>query len=364
MAALLPPAAALQNPVDMLGNATHETYVGCLRLLLEDPGVDGIILIIVPPPLEPAEAVAEAVIPLIRASSKPVLVALMGGGMIRKTIEVFHRAQIPEYRFPERAIAAMAALARRAEFLERPEESPRRWPEVDPQAAQAALSESRSGAFLDPESTDRLMGAYGIPIAAVRLARTAKEAAKIAGQLGFPVALKVDSADIPHKSDVGGVLLDIRTPEEASVGFRTVTRRARRAVPGARIAGVQLQCMLPEGQEVIVGAARDPQFGALMMFGSGGVEVEGLKDVAFALAPLPPSEADGLIRRTWAGRKLSGYRNIPPADAARVKEILQRLAQLAHDFPQIAEIEINPLRVMAEGAVGVDVRVRVVDKKG
>jgi acetyltransferase len=121
--------------------------------------------------------------------------------------------------------------------------------------------------------------------------------------------------------------------------------------------------MLPDGQEVILGASRDPQFGPLMMFGSGGVEVEGLKDVAFALAPLLPSEADELLQRTWAGRKLAGYRSLPPADAEAVKEILQRLAQLVSDCPQVDEIEINPLRVMGRGALAVDVRVKTVERK-
>ncbi|MBA4379858.1 MAG: hypothetical protein C0393_04100, partial [Anaerolinea sp.] len=182
---------------------------------------------------------------------------------------------------------------------------------------------------------------------------------EIAAQLGFPVALKVASPDIPHKSDVGGVLLDVQTPEEAAAGFRTVTGRALRARPDAKIEGVHLQRMLPDGQEVIVGARRDEQFGALMMFGSGGVEVEGLRDVAFALAPLTAAEAEDMLRRTWAGRKLAGFRNISPADAEAVKDVLMRLAQLAHDLPEIAEIEINPLRVLAKGAVAVDVRVKM-----
>jgi len=203
------------------------------------------------------------------------------------------------------------------------------------------------------------MTAYGIPTAPVKLARSETEAAEIAAGLGFPVVLKVASPDIPHKSDVGGVLLNIQTPEEAATGFRSVTERARRARPDAKIEGVHIQRQLPDGQEVILGARRDAQFGALMMFGSGGVEVEGLKDVAFALAPLTLSEAEDMLRRTWAGRKLNGYRNIPPVDAEAVKDILQRLAQLAYDFPEIAEIEINPLRVLAKGAVAVDVRVKI-----
>jgi acetyltransferase len=202
------------------------------------------------------------------------------------------------------------------------------------------------------------LAAYGIPTAPARLARTEAEAGEVAAGLGFPVVLKVASPDIPHKSDVGGVLLNVRSAKEVAAGFRLVTGRARSARPMARLDGVLVQRMLPEGQEVILGASRDPTFGPLMMFGSGGVEVEGLKDVAFALAPLPPSEADELLARTWAGRKLAGYRNLPPADAGAVREILQRLACLVSDLPEIAEIEINPLRVMAQGALALDVRVR------
>jgi acyl-CoA synthetase (NDP forming) len=183
----------------------------------------------------------------------------------------------------------------------------------------------------------------------------------MAAQLGCPVALIVASPDLPHKSDLGGVLLNIQSPAQARLGFRTLTERLHAARPQARLDGVLVQRMLQGGQEVIIGARRDPQFGPLLMFGSGGVEVEGLKDVAFALAPLLPSEADDLLQRTWAGRKLSGFRSLPPADGEAVKEILQRLAQLAADLPEISEIEINPLMVLAPGAgaLAVDVRVRL-----
>ncbi len=361
LSAFLPPAASLHNPVDILGGATCAMYVNSLRLLLADPGVDAVVVILPPTPVGTPEEDAGGMIPLIQAASKPVVVAVTGGVTIRKASELFRQARIPEYRFVERAVSAMAALARRAEFLGKAEESPRTWTDIDHRAAKAALKGTRPGSFLDPEPADRLMAAYGIPTAPVKLARTEVEAAEIAAKLGFPVALKVASPDIPHKSDVGGVLLNIQTPEEVRSGFRAVTDRARSAKPEARIEGVQVQRMLPDGQEVILGAARDPQFGPLMMFGSGGVEVEGLKDVAFALAPLLPSDADWLLQRTWAGRKLDGFRSIPPADAKSVKEILQRLAQLAFDFPEIAEIEINPLRALSpgQGAVAVDVRVKM-----
>jgi len=361
LAALLPSAASLHNPVDILGGATSALYASCLRLLLADPGVDAVLVIIPPPPVDTAEMDAEAVIPLIQSASKPVVVALMGGPMIVKAAELFRAARIPEFRFTERAVSALSALVKRAEFLGKAQESPRIWQDIDPRTAQAALKNSRPASFLDPLSADRLMAAYGIPTAPIKLARSEAEAADIAAQLGFPVVLKIASPDIPHKSDVGGVLLDVQTAEEARLGFRTVTGSARLARPQARLDGVQVQRMLPGGQDVIIGASRDPQFGALMMFGSGGVEVEGLKDVAFALAPLLPSEADDLLQRTWAGRKLAGFRSIPPADAGAVKEILQRLSQLAFDLPEIAEIEINPLRALApgQGVVALDVRVKM-----
>ena len=361
LARRLPAAASLHNPVDILGGATSEMYADCLGLLLADPGVDGVLVIIPPPPVDTAEMDAEAIIPLINDASKPVVVALMGGEMIRKAAELFRQARIPEYRFAERAVSALAALVKRAEFLGKAEEKPHSWEDIHPRAAKAALKKARPGSFLDAEAAGRLMAAYGIPTAPVKLARTEAEAAEIATGLGFPVALKVASPDIPHKSDVGGVLLNLRTPEEARLGVRRVTGAARLAKPLARIEGVQVQRMLVSGQEVILGAQRDPQFGALTMFGSGGVEVEGLKDVAFALAPLLPAEADWMLQHTWAGRKLAGFRSIPAADAGAVKEMLQRLAQLAFDLPEINEIEINPLRVLApgEGVVAVDVRVKL-----
>jgi acetyltransferase len=175
------------------------------------------------------------------------------------------------------------------------------------------------------------------------------------------VALKIASPDIIHKSDVGGVLLNLADAAAVARGFEAAIANARRAYPKAEIQGVSVQRMIPTGQEVIVGVVRDAQFGPVVMFGSGGVEVEGLKDVAFELAPLGYAEAEDLLDRTWAGRKLRGYRNLPPADRKAVIEVVLRLAQLAADFPEIEEIEINPLRVLPEdqGAFAVDARLHL-----
>jgi acyl-CoA synthetase (NDP forming) len=214
---------------------------------------------------------------------------------------------------------------------------------------------------MPPDTVNDLLQVYGIPVPAMKLARTAPEAVQLATGLGWPVALKIASAEIVHKSDVGCVQLNLFDETAVLEAFDLVTANGRRACPQAGIEGVYVQPMIPAGQEVIIGAVQDPQFGPMVMFGSGGVEVEQLKDVEFALAPLTQAEAEGLLARTWAGRRLSGYRHLPPADREQTIETLLRLGQLAADWPQIAEIEINPLRVLqpGQGVVALDARARL-----
>lgn len=367
--ALLPAAASCHNPVDMLASAPPEHYAGCLRLLLDDPGVDGVIVIAPPPPAFSTGGVAKAILPLIQASDKPVLPVWMGDMLIQEAVAYCRAVQVAEYRFPEDAASAMGVLARRAESLSRLEEeailpSPlkgegRKLP--SPLRGEGQGDGGDTPSFLPQDIANDLLEACGIPTARPRLAASADEAAALADELGYPVVLKVASPDISHKSDVGGVLLDLCDAAAVRAGFETVTARARAARPDARLEGAHIQRMIPPGQEVIAGVVRDPQFGALVMFGSGGVEVEGLKDVAFALAPLTPSAVEGLLERTWAGRKLNGFRSLAPADRGAVRDALVRLAQLALDYPEIAEIEINPLRVLApgQGVVALDVRARL-----
>ncbi|MDQ8154272.1 MAG: acetate--CoA ligase family protein [Gemmatimonadota bacterium] len=360
MRAVLPAAASVHNPVDMLASAGPHEYGECLRALLDDERVGAVMVIMPPPPTHSAESVCEALVPIIRASSKPVVFALMGENLIRRASDVLRAARIPDYRFPERAASALATLVRRAAFVSAPAPVPARRDDVRPAEARAVLDAAADG-FLGQDAVARVLGAYGIDLPRIALATTAEDAVTVAAQLGFPVALKVASPDIPHKSDVGGVLLGLGDADTVRAGFATVQANARRAHPTARLDGVHVQRMLPEGQEVIVGAVQDPQFGALVMFGAGGTEVEGVKDVAFALAPLPHAEADAMIDGSWAGRKLRGFRNVPPADRNAAMEVVLRLGQLVADHPDIAEVEINPLRVRpaGEGAVAVDVRLRV-----
>jgi acetyltransferase len=350
----LAPAASTANPVDMLASASPEQYAESLRLLLGDEGVDGIVVILPPPPMFSAGAVARQIIPLIQTAGKPVVVALMGHGLVQEALAFLRAVKIPTYTFPETAVSALAAVGRR-------------WAVSSKQLAvdseqftvnseQFVLVSSALSAAQDPwlpqEVLFDILEAYGIAAPAARIARSAAEAAAAAGEIGYPVAMKVAAAGLTHKSDIGGVRLNVQDADEVTAVFEELSPLA--GEQGA----ILVQQMIGGGQEVIAGVTRDAQFGPLLMFGSGGVEVEGLEDVAFALAPLTESEARYLLRETWAGRKLAGYRNIPAADETAVIEVLTRLGQLAADFPQLAEIEINPLIVLEEGAVAVDGRAR------
>ena len=356
----------------MLAAATAGQYVESLRILLDDPGVHSVMVILPPPPMESAGGVARALIPNIFAANKPVVIALMGERMIQEAVEYFRAAHVPEYRFPERAASALAVLTERAERMRADAGDIVRPPLTDtrPDEARAALDAYRAAAgdaadFLPYEVVDSLLAAYGIPTPRVALATTADEAVDLAWQLGFPVALKVASPDIVHKTEAGGVLLNLVEPDAVEQGFAAILSNARAAAPAARVDGVYVQRMITFGQEVIVGAVQDPQFGPVVMFGSGGVEVEGLRDVEFCLAPVSEGEAAGLLASTWAGRRLAGFRNLPPADRAAILGIIRRLGQLAADFPELSEIELNPVRVLPEGqgAYAVDARARLGDDR-
>ena len=359
LSSYLPSSASVHNPVDMLASASPDAYATCLKILLQDENVDGVLVILPPPPMFKTEDVAEKIIQTLESltlesgsllsdkpeasfgtpESKPVVIALMGSTLVEEARKTFQRANIPTYPFPERAASALGALAKRAEILD-----------SRPQTVDRTVHRSLS-----------TVEDYGITTAPIKLARDENEAMSIATELGFPIVMKIASPDILHKSDIGGVLLNIKSEEEAQNGYTLLIQRAMKAMPNAKIAGVHVQRQIPEGQEVIIGAVRDPLFGALMMFGSGGIEVEGLKDVAFALAPLNQAEAREMIRKTWAGRKLKGFRTgaVPPVDEESVIDVLIKLSLLAYEHPEVEEIEINPLRVLQKGAVAVDVRMKI-----
>ncbi|MDH5605942.1 MAG: acetate--CoA ligase family protein, partial [Anaerolineae bacterium] len=358
---LLPPAASVGNPVDMLATASPDQYRQCLQVLLKDEGVDSVLVILPPPPAYTSAGVANAMIPVIQTTSKPVLVALMGERLIQEAVVRLRAAHIPEYRFPERAASALNVLVRREESLQRKAAETVQRTDVDKQAVQRLLDDQPAGDFLPTEISHGILKAYGLPVLEMHLAQTKDQAAALADKVGFPVVMKIASPDIQHKSDMGGVLVNLETAEQVAEGYDRLMQIAAKAGEGINILGVHIQKMAPKGQEIIVGAVRDAQFGALVMFGSGGVEVEGLKDVEFSLAPVTQDDISSMFDNTWAGQRMAGFRNLPAGDRTAVEDALIRIGQLAADFPQLAEIEMNPMTVLenGKGAVAVDVRIKV-----
>ena len=359
----LNPNAAVNGPVDMLGGANETHYRRALEALLADPANDGILVILVPVVLNNPRAILETIVSVLQNSPtpKPVLACLMGEISLKEAFAVADAAGLPAYRFPEDAIHAFGIMRRRALWLEKKHLLPEIPTGIAPQQVQDLLSAARQNRqrALDAASARLTLEAYGIPTPKDYLATTPDEAARFAAKIGFPVALKLASPDILHKTEVGGVLLNVPDAEAARQGWQTIVTRARAAHPQADIRGVQVQPMVTGGQEVILGVKRDPVFGPLVMFGLGGVYVEALADVSFRLAPLSRQDAEEMISEVRSAKLLEGLRGAPPADRAALVEAIVRIGQLAADFPEIEELDVNPLMVLpaGRGALAVDARI-------
>jgi acetyl coenzyme A synthetase (ADP forming)-like protein len=355
----LPGAASAANPVDVLGDALADRYRHAIRLVLDDPIVDGLIVIVTPQAMTEIEETAHAVGQMARESDKPVLGCFMGEARIEAGIDVLSQYGVPNYPFPERAAAALAAMSAYRREREHPVFEPEPCTTCIPLVRELfdrVRSEGRVS-IGDAEAWT-VLECYGFTVPRSRLAKTPDEAIEIAEEIGYPVVMKVASPDILHKTDVGGVKLDLRSAEDVRDAFDLIVYRAGRYVPGARIWGCQVQQMVSGGREVLVGMSRDPQFGPLVAFGLGGIYVEALKDVAFRVAPFSRQEAEEMIREIRSYPLLEGVRGEPPADHEAMVDALIRISRLVTDFPEIVELDINPLMVFEEGrgAVAIDMR--------
>lgn len=372
----LPPDAQTAGPVDLLGGADEHSYRRAMAAVLADPACDGVLAILVPQALVKPVAVVEAFAAVARSQAqpaKPVVVCLMGEASLEEAFRAARAADLPAYTFPEDAVVACGALWRRAQWLRRGEpcvvaSQAGAGAEVTPlQMARARrevqnallLARAAGRQALDAVEAQPLLAAYGIAAPREALATSPADAARFAAEIGFPVVLKLISPDILHKTDIGGVILNVQSEEAAAKGFEDLVGRAAAAHPGARVRGVQVQQMIRGGQEVIVGMKRDATFGPLIMFGLGGVYVEALRDVSFRLAPLTRFDAEEMIDEVRSAKLLAGLRGAPPADRAALVDAIVRIGQLAADHPEIAELDVNPLLVLpqGQGAVAVDARV-------
>jgi acetyl coenzyme A synthetase (ADP forming)-like protein len=358
---LFPAEASLRNPLDMIASARPAGYRAALDAMLDDPGIDAVVSIFVPPLGVRQEDVAEAIVAAASGHDhKTVLAVLMGRQGLPEGRAWLHQARIPAYIFPESAARALAALVRYREYIERPEPADEDY-DVDTDAARAIVDRARrmGRSRLDEADALALLDAYGIATARARIATDEDDAVAAATEAGFPVAMKVVSRDVVHKSDIGGVVLDVRDAGAVREGWRRIVETVRARAPGATLDGVLVQRMVDGGRETIAGIARDRVFGPLVMFGLGGIWVEALRDVVFRVAPLDRAEADRMVSGIRGAAMLQGMRGQPPADRAALVDALCRLARLAVDVPEIEELDVNPLLARADGAVAADARVRL-----
>ncbi len=359
----MPEIANATNPIDVRGDAFEDRYQVALRRALADPNVDAAIAILIPQELTPVKKSAQVIVAVARefaASGKTVIGCFMGEERSREGIQILIEGGVPNYRFPERAADALRAMWEYRQWLERPVEAV---PHFDFDAAKIhetidAVRADRRTALVESEAR-ALAYAIGLPIPRTELARSADEAIAVAQQIGYPAVFKIASPDILHKSDIGGVKVGIANDSDARDAFDLITFRAQRFMPEAQIWGVTVQQMIPPGREVILGMSRDPQFGPLLGFGLGGIYVEVLKDITFRVAPITPHEADEMIGEIRGAPLLRGVRGESPSDLLAIRDALLRISQFVTEFPEIVELDVNPLVAHPRGAVALDVRVVV-----
>jgi acetyltransferase len=365
---VLPATWSRANPVDIIGDAPVERYVAALKALTADPQVDAVLFMHAPTAIVKPEDIAAACAPVARESKRPVLSCWLGDNIVARAQEIFHEAGIAHYSTPEAAVNAFRQLVtyrRNQELLmQTPTHS-----NIDPDReavrsiVSGALAAGRS--MLTEHEAKSVLNAYRIPVVRTLLAATPDAAADCARELGGPVVLKIDSPDITHKSDVGGVALDLATPDAVREAARAMLQSVTAKQPNACITGFTVQTMVrrPRAHELIVGAATDPLFGPVVLFGHGGTAVEVIADRAVTLPPLNQVLAADLVARTRVAKLLAGYRDRPRADHEAIYGVLEKISVLLADIPEITELDINPLLADQSGVLALDARVGVAPAK-
>ena len=348
---MLPPAASVGNPVDMLASATPEQYREATALLLADPQVDSLLVIFIPPLVTNPDAAAHAIAAGAAGVGKPVLASFMGAQGAPPQL-----APVPSYRFPEAAVTALAHATeygtwRRRRIGDRPSLA-----RIQHDAVRDVIDRAmaRGDGWLTPWETQALVEGIGITVAATRVTTTLEDTIAAARECGYPVALKAAGPEIVHKTDVGGVILGIANEVDLREAYATLTSRV-----GDTMTATVVQHMVPGGVELLIGATVDPMFGPVVACGMGGVLVDLLHDTTFRLHPLTEVDATDMVTGLKSVALLRGYRGHAPANEHAVVDALLRVSALVEICPEIQEVEINPLKVFEHGACAVDGRVRV-----
>ncbi len=364
----LPPAWSHRNPVDVLGDAKSRLVAKATQIVLEDPGVDSVLVIVSPQAMTNPTAIAKEISALAPEANKPILAAFLGAQSMAEGVRILNDTGIPTYTTPEQAVRAFMTLVAYSRNLESLYETPKDIP-VEFPVDRASLRErfdklvEGQNEVLTEEISKTLLEAYGIPVVKPLPARTPREAVKIADILGYPVVLKIHSPDISHKTDVGGVALDLLNGEMVWQAYERIMESAAKARPEARLEGVTVQSMVKSGYavEMILGAKKDPTFGSVIMVGLGGVEAELFRDRSLGLPPLNERLARRMLESLKVWPLLLGYRGRPKLNIDRLVEVMIRLSYLVADYPEIRELDINPLLVSPMEVIALDARA-VIDR--
>ena len=366
--AALPPYWSHANPVDLLGDAGSDRFVAAVDACLRDPGVNGVLVIYTPQGNARPDDMATRVAELAKKATKPLITALMGGATVAGGRKILQDAGVPCWGTPEDAVKSYMGMYRYAKNLELLYETPAQLAiDVAPpkhNLEATLLRVARTGRrVLTEDESKRFISTYGIPVVTQRLTHSPDEALAAAKRLGYPVVLKIASQDITHKSAAGGVETGVCSPADLERAYELVLARVKKSAPSAAIEGVAIQKMVRAvDYEVILGLKKDPQFGTVLVFGAGGVATEGLADFAVALPPLNQTLAHRMMEDTRIfGRMLKPPRGVTPPDICELEELLMKLSNIAVDFPEIAEIDINPLVISGGKACAVDARI-VIDE--
>ncbi|MEJ2354857.1 MAG: acetate--CoA ligase family protein [candidate division WOR-3 bacterium] len=357
---LLPESASVNNPIDVLGDADSKRYGDSLRAVLESKNVDGVIVILTPQKMTDDSSIAKELVKISKNYSKPVITCFMGAETVKNGVNILRENNIPQYSVPERAAKSISEMVKYNKYKSRPLRIIERFA-VNKNPVIKIIKSYRSRNLLEIGEFDAktIMESYGMTIPEGHFASTSEEAVRFANEMRYPVAMKISSPDILHKSDVGGVKIGLGGPTEVEDAFDLMMLRVKRKMPEVNIKGVLVEEMITSGKEVILGMKKDPQFGPMLMFGLGGIFVEVLKDVTFSLAPITAEESRQMIESTKSYKLLTGVRGQRSVDIQAIIANLLQLSQLVIDFPEFQEVDINPLKVghPGEGAYVVDARI-------
>ncbi len=347
----LPAAASTGNPIDVLGDAGADRYAFAIEEALWDQGIHLVVVLLTPQAMTDSMATADAMVRLNeKHPEKTMLAVFMGGEQVEGASKHLKDKGIPCFDFPEKAIKTADAIYRYSRYLKTPEQKPTIYT-IDKKKVDTIFKAVRADGrkVLLPTEAAEVARVFGIAAPPSKLAEKPEDAVKYAHEMGYPVVMKIVSPDILHKTDIGGVVLNITSPEDVRQAFSEIMAKSRKAHPEAKIYGVSVDKMVPKGREMIVGMSRDPQFGPMVMFGLGGIYVNFLKDVAFRIAPLNARDAEGIVKETKSYTLLKGIRGEPPADIAALEETILRISQFVTTYPEVAEMDINPILVYGEG---------------